>query len=374
MHYFIIVRIAIIVDLVKEFHLPHLPHGVTRTRGFCANDNAYRISKEAILTIPMSEIFVDNKNSQFPVDFSLLIALRNDNDDLRSLSTTLPLFSIYTEEGEEIFTFYVGKEIQLMYDQIRADAVNESSPEHRHEINFGLGFSDNSWHRIGLSVKGRMATLILDCNQQISRYFPRSLNYSIPTNGFIVMGSQIGDEEQFFMGDLQILKITNTPGDSYELCNQHLPNCTVSFSSNDKILSQLFTYNNLSTNNQNFTSTSEKSNDNPSAQNNYSLLSLNQTYDVTINSTIPLKRYEKDTTIDLSLDYDYDYQNITTHINTISGDHSNAFCYPGPRGYTGPPGPPGERGLKGEAGRDGLAGVPGIQGAPGHVFVVPVRN
>lgn len=60
-------------------------------------------------------------------------------------------------------------------------------------ISFGIDISDGKWHRLGISIKGDTATLILDCAQQISKELRRNLDETISDSGIILIGQQIVD-------------------------------------------------------------------------------------------------------------------------------------------------------------------------------------
>lgn len=81
------------------------------------------------------------------------------------------------------------------------------------------------WHRIGISFKGDSITLIFDCSKQITKKLQRTSNPRIATDGLIFMGVQLDEDEDYFMGDIQTLFITDKPDSAYEVCNKFAPNC-----------------------------------------------------------------------------------------------------------------------------------------------------
>uniref|UniRef100_T1PB23 Concanavalin A-like lectin/glucanases superfamily protein n=1 Tax=Musca domestica TaxID=7370 RepID=T1PB23_MUSDO len=212
------------VDLIKEFGLPDLPPGIKAVPGICGdeknayqvhNSPAYSITKDAILTVQTSSVFPDG----FPSDFSIVLALRNE----RSNQTKAPIFTIYSDESEEVLSLSIGPEIKLGYEQIDA-GFNQHN-----DINFGIGIDDNEWHRIGLSVKGTSATLNLDCTKQVTRRIERSLGSTIATNGLILTGVQMSNDDGFFIGDVQMMSIWDTPQAGYDLCTKYVPECLEGF-------------------------------------------------------------------------------------------------------------------------------------------------
>ena len=61
------------------------------------------------------------------------------------------------------------------------------------------------WHRLGFSVKGDAATLILDCEKQITKVLNREPFSKISVAGIFLIGQQLLDEgffkvpEKFFL-------------------------------------------------------------------------------------------------------------------------------------------------------------------------------
>lgn len=56
------------------------------------------------------------------------------------------------------------------------------------------------WHRIALSVYKKNVTLILDCKKKITKFLSRSDHPIIDTNGIVMFGSRILDDEIFEVG------------------------------------------------------------------------------------------------------------------------------------------------------------------------------
>lgn len=58
-------------------------------------------------------------------------------------------------------------------------------------------FPSCRWHRIGISVHKKQVSLVLDCKKRAQRPLDRSEHSIIDTNGIVVFGTRILDEEVF---------------------------------------------------------------------------------------------------------------------------------------------------------------------------------
>lgn len=101
------------------------------------------------------------------------------------------MFSIYTSESEESLVVYVGSEISILYQ-------DESMIEDN-MITFDASVNDLNWHRFGISVKGNSITLIFDCDRQITKKLTRSMSSRIYTDGLLLMGVQLDENDEYFM-------------------------------------------------------------------------------------------------------------------------------------------------------------------------------
>jgi len=176
----------------------------------------------------MSNCLINYRASQvipdlFPTDFSILAVIRS-----RQTFSRVPVFSIYTSESEESLVLFVGSEIALVYQDLENSLGDETM------ISFEADTNDLEWHRIGLSVKGDSVTLIFDCGKQITKRLPRSLTSRVMTDGLIFMGVQLDEEEEYFLGDIQLLMIADKPDAAYELCTKYAPNCAGSSQSSSR--------------------------------------------------------------------------------------------------------------------------------------------
>lgn len=53
------------------------------------------------------------------------------------------------------------------------------------------------WHRVALSVHRKNVTLILDCRKKVTQFLDRSDHPIVDTNGIVVFGTRILDEDVF---------------------------------------------------------------------------------------------------------------------------------------------------------------------------------
>lgn len=117
------------------------------------------------------------------------------------------------------------------------------------------------WHRLGISIKGNVVTLIKDCEQQVTRPLPRQ-GQKLSSSGIILIGQQLLDESYYsvrewevsvcarscilyicghmfayqdrlpfnhsilLQGDLQQLILVPSPESAYEVCKQFMPDCS----------------------------------------------------------------------------------------------------------------------------------------------------
>jgi hypothetical protein len=61
------------------------------------------------------------------------------------------------------------------------------------------------WHRLGFSVKGDAATLILDCKKQITRELVRQTTSKISTTGIVLIGQQLLDDVLYTVSNNNLL-------------------------------------------------------------------------------------------------------------------------------------------------------------------------
>ncbi|KAL5290258.1 COL11A1.2 family protein [Megaselia abdita] len=340
-------------------------------KGFCGDNRniyqvhkypAYTLTKDAILTIATQQVFPEG----FPQDFSLLFVLKPSNYLNRA-----SIFTIYSENSEDVLSVTIGPTIGMVYHD------SDATLEQRNEINFDIGISDTNWHRIAISVKDNTATLILDCDKQVTRSLERKLGGSIATNGLIVSGIHLSNAEGFFTGDIQMIAIMNSTEASYNLCNVYAPDCNM-------IQSDQINYpkrRNSSWNDQKLNDGTNINNEFDSRSHSIGGGGMNgygvdkdpdylgyDDLDV-FNSllTTPKTAITKRKKVKKIRPGQVSSRDLF-EINNQDIEHD--ICPPGLRGPKGEQGPKGDNGLRGEAGRDGIPGRDGISGPPGNVFML----
>uniref|UniRef100_A0A8C4PZE3 Thrombospondin-like N-terminal domain-containing protein n=1 Tax=Eptatretus burgeri TaxID=7764 RepID=A0A8C4PZE3_EPTBU len=178
------------IDVLQVLDFPLAPEGVTPIQGLCNRrsgvdhqDVAYRISKEAQLSVPTKFLFPD---SAFPADFSLLTTLRPE------IGTQAFLLSLYSENGVQQLGLEVGRSPIFIYE----DHVTVSQSQH-YPMLTGVNLADGKWHRMAISVHDNNITVFVDCIRVLSQTLHRSDNPYIDLNGIVVFGARILDDEVF---------------------------------------------------------------------------------------------------------------------------------------------------------------------------------
>lgn len=413
--------------------IPELPNGVNETSGMCSGQRnsyqvhkapAYSINKGAMITVATSQVF----DKGFPSDFSLVTVLRSTQRSARS-----PVFSINNQDSEEVFTFFVGSEISIVYQDSNGPLVEDNM------VSFEADTNDLAWHRIAFSFKGDSITLIFDCNKQITKKLQRSANPEIATDGLIYIGVQLDEEDEYFIGEIQTLFVADRPDISYDICTRFAPNCNngvytlnsydnsvYSSTATESSRSSSSSYSSSSSNSNqsqgssssSFSSSSASSSNNRQNgsrlrnlesgapyRDNYedieegfnsedeyydSIPTINgrrqngssqfvpssSTYSPPIQSvdfvTEPGIFYEPPQIDSTNSAEEEDNSSNATFSTIVNGVKIKSL--PGPRGTKGQKGEKGDPGDKGDMGRDGLGGNPGPPGPPGHVFMVPLGN
>lgn len=67
--------------------------------------------------------------------------------------------------------------------------------------------------------------MVLDCTHQVTRKFDRGIDSKVSTNGLILSGRQLNENEEFFIGDIQMLLIAHSPDEAYHICTKYAPDC-----------------------------------------------------------------------------------------------------------------------------------------------------
>uniref|UniRef100_A0AAX7VEE7 Fibrillar collagen NC1 domain-containing protein n=1 Tax=Astatotilapia calliptera TaxID=8154 RepID=A0AAX7VEE7_ASTCA len=215
------VRAAEPVDVLKVLAFENYPKGVTKTTGFCANrrastpDTAYRVAKEVQISAPTTQLF---PGGVFPEDFAILATVR-PKSGIQSF-----LLSIYNEQGVQQLGVEVGRSPIFLYEDHNGKPVPEEYP-----LFDGLNLADGKWHRVAISVENKVATIIVDCKNKVTKNLPRSDHASVSTDGITVFGTRILDQEGF-QGDIQQLLIVEDPKAAYDYCEHYSPDCDTALS------------------------------------------------------------------------------------------------------------------------------------------------
>ncbi|XP_078418009.1 collagen alpha-1(XI) chain-like [Cetorhinus maximus] len=211
------VRGADPVDVLRALEFHNLPEGIIKTPGYCKNrrntqgaDVAYRVTKQAQLSAPTKQLY---PGGQFPRDFSILVTLKPKR------STQAFLLSIYNEQGVQQIGVEIGRSPVFLFEDQNGRPAAEEYP-----IFTTANLADNKWHRVAISVQKKNVTMIVDCKQKISKPLPRSKNPVVDTNGIVVFGTRILDEE-VYEGDIQQLLIVPDPRAAYDYCEYYSPDC-----------------------------------------------------------------------------------------------------------------------------------------------------
>uniref|UniRef100_UPI00398E6526 collagen alpha-1(XI) chain-like n=1 Tax=Pristiophorus japonicus TaxID=55135 RepID=UPI00398E6526 len=178
------------VDVLQALGLQNLPEGIVKTPGYCKNrrntqgpDVAYRVTKTAQLSAPTKQLYPDGR---FPSDFSILVTLKPKRN------TQAFLLSIYNEQGVQQLGMEVGRSPVFLYEDQNGRPAPEDYPI------FGTtNLADNKWHRVAISVQKKNVTMIVDCKKKTTKGLPRSNNAVLDTNGIVVFGTRILDEEVY---------------------------------------------------------------------------------------------------------------------------------------------------------------------------------
>jgi len=172
------------VDLIQALKLAQSP-AVETTTGACSNregqhapDTAYRLKHQSVISVPTAVVFPDG----FPFDFSILAVFRVSG------SGRGELFTVYSADGNLILSVKIARKIIVVY--------KTDDRGRRSRLRFRVKLKNNTWQRLGISVKGNSATAILDCSQQDTQEVART-KHDLKTDGIILYGQEI-DDKTFF--------------------------------------------------------------------------------------------------------------------------------------------------------------------------------
>lgn len=205
------------VDILQVLNLQDTTEGVVNVAGFCTQrkgsedtDFALRVENKTHFTALTTQLYPDGS---FPENFSILTTLKAKKN------AQFFLLSVYNDQGIQQLGVEIGRSPVFLYE----DQTGKPTPED-YPIFKKINLSDGKWHRLGISVEGKNVTLIVDCDQRITERLGRSDNPVVDTNGVVVFGTRILDEE-VFEGDIQQLLMSPDPQAAYTYCEDYIPDC-----------------------------------------------------------------------------------------------------------------------------------------------------
>lgn len=74
-------------------------------------------------------------------------------------------------------------------------------------------------------------TLILDCEQTITRKLKRRLGVKIAVDGLVLTGIQLQEADGCFVGDIETFLVADTPDEAYLICTKYSKSCSGSYQS-----------------------------------------------------------------------------------------------------------------------------------------------
>ncbi|MED6283355.1 hypothetical protein CHARACLAT_007874 [Characodon lateralis] len=215
------------VDVLRVLGLSESMEGVSLDAGFCTSrrgmeetDLAYKI-KKIQLSIPTKQLFPD---SRFPVNFSLMATVRAKKGSQSFL------FSVYDDQGVQQVGLEVGRSPVFVYEDQHGEPTPPLYPIFRK-----INMADGKWHRIAYSVLDKTVTLYLDCQRVQTLDLLRGDNPVVSTEGVIVFGTRLLDEE-VFEGNIQQLMIADDPQAAANYCVNFIPDCDLALPYNGQTL------------------------------------------------------------------------------------------------------------------------------------------
>uniref|UniRef100_A0A8C1TKC6 Collagen, type V, alpha 3a n=1 Tax=Cyprinus carpio TaxID=7962 RepID=A0A8C1TKC6_CYPCA len=337
-----IVITANLIDVLRGLELSEDMEGVSVEAGLCTErkdtsetDMAYRIDKKIQLSAPTKQFFPD---SAFPENFSLMTTVKAKKN------SQFFLVSLYDEQGVQQLGLEMGRSPVFLYEDHQGQPAPDLYP-----IFKKINLADGKWHRIAYSVEGKSVTLYLDCKKEQTLELMRGDSPVVSTDGVLVFGTRLLDEE-VFEGEIQQLLLVDDPKAAADYCQDYIPDC-----------------------------------DSPLPYSTQSLAAEEVSdFSVSLAPHVVKKAHCLLFLLFLSdLFYIYMTSCFSTQIHwSIHGVWhffiKNNLCVclffqglPGIPGITGPPGPSGDPGDMGPEGRPGLPGADGIPGPPGTLLMLP---
>lgn len=72
-------------------------------------------------------------------------------------------------------------------------------------------------------------TLILDCDETITRKLKRRLGVKIAVDGLVLTGIQLQEDDASFVGDIQTFMVADSPEEAFLICTKYTTNCSASY-------------------------------------------------------------------------------------------------------------------------------------------------
>uniref|UniRef100_A0A8C2KCV6 Collagen, type V, alpha 3a n=1 Tax=Cyprinus carpio TaxID=7962 RepID=A0A8C2KCV6_CYPCA len=191
--------------------------GVSVEAGLCTErkdtsetDMAYRIDKKIQLSAPTKQFFPD---SAFPENFSLMTTVKAKKN------SQFFLVSLYDEQGVQQLGLEMGRSPVFLYEDHKGQPAPDLYP-----IFKKINLADGKWHRIAYSVEGKSVTLYLDCKKEQTLELMRGDSPVVSTDGVLVFGTRLLDEE-VFEGEIQQLLLVDDPQAAADYCQDYIPDC-----------------------------------------------------------------------------------------------------------------------------------------------------
>uniref|UniRef100_A0A672R3C8 Collagen, type V, alpha 3a n=1 Tax=Sinocyclocheilus grahami TaxID=75366 RepID=A0A672R3C8_SINGR len=191
--------------------------GVSVEAGLCIErkdtsetDMAYRIDKKIQLSAPTKQFFPD---SAFPENFSLMTTVKAKKN------SQFFLVSLYDEQGVQQLGLEMGRSPVFLYEDHQGQPAPDLYP-----IFKKINLADGKWHRIAYRVEGKSVTLYLDCKKVQTLELMRGDSPVVSTDGVVVFGTRLLDEE-VFEGEIQQLLLVDDPQAAADYCQDYIPDC-----------------------------------------------------------------------------------------------------------------------------------------------------
>uniref|UniRef100_A0A671QSJ9 Collagen alpha-1(XI) chain-like n=1 Tax=Sinocyclocheilus anshuiensis TaxID=1608454 RepID=A0A671QSJ9_9TELE len=208
---------ANLIDVLRVLELSEDMEGVSVEAGLCTErkdtsetDMAYRIDKKIQLSAPTKQFFPD---SAFPENFSLITTVKAKKN------SQFFLVSLYDEQGVQQLGLELGRSPVFLYEDHQGQPAPDLYP-----IFKKINLADGKWHRIAYSVEGKSVTLYLDCKKEQTLELMRGDSPAVSTDGVVVFGTRLLDEE-VFEGEIQQLLLVDDPQAAADYCQDYIPDC-----------------------------------------------------------------------------------------------------------------------------------------------------